>query len=147
VTQTLEQILLDPARRPAVVSDLADLVDSEVASRSGVSGAVVKTGYAAARKLRPSIVPNLVDKLLGEFAAALEPFHAEYRAGAGGDFGDFLAGRPEAADALLRVTDERAGRSSSAPLKAAYGKLRPHAERNVRDALPQLGRLIDKHAA
>jgi len=25
--------------------------------------------------------------------------------------------------------------------------LRPHGERNVQEALPQLGRLIDKHAA
>jgi hypothetical protein len=147
VTQTLEQILLDPARRPAVVSDLEGLVDSEVSSKSGVSGALVKTGYAAAKKLRPSIVPSAVDKLLGEFTGALEPFYADYRASSGGDFGDYLAGRPDAADALLKVTDSRAERSSSETLKSAYGKLRPHGERNVQDALPQLGRLIDKHAA
>lgn len=145
--ETLEQILLDPARRPAVVTDLAELVDSEVSTKSGVSGAVIKTGYAAAKKLRPGIVPGAVDRLLGEFTLALEPYYADYRAGGGADFGDHLAARPDAANALLTVADTRAGRSSSETLKSAYGKLRPLGERNVTEALPQLGRLIDKHAA
>lgn len=147
MARTLEQILLDPTRRPAVVADLEGLVDEEVAGKSGVSGAVVKTGYAAAKKLRPTLVPNTVDRLLGEFTGALEPFYAEHAAGGGDDFGAYLAARPEAADALLRVTDSRAERASSAPLKSAYGKLRPLGQRNVVDALPQLGRLIDRHAA
>lgn len=147
MAQTLEQILLDPTRRPAVVTDLEALVDGEVSSKSGISGAVIKTGYAAAKKLRPSVVPSAVDKLLGEFTGALEPYYAEYQATSAADFGAYLAERPDAADALLKVTDVRAERSSSETLKSAYGKLRPHGERNVQEALPQLGRLIDKHAA
>jgi len=147
VAQTLEQILLEPTRRPAVVADLADLVDGEVAGTGGVSGAVVKTGYAAARRLRPTLVPTMVDKLLGEFAAALQPYWAAHRAAPSGDFGDHLAAWPEAADALLTVTDARARRSSSEVLRGAYEKLRPQAQRHVTDALAQLGRLVDKHAA
>jgi hypothetical protein len=144
--QTLNEILLDPARRPAVVTDLEELVDQEVSDKSGVSGAVVKTGYATVKKLKPGLVGNAVDRMLGEFGTALEPFYADYRASAGSDFGAYLTSRPEAADALLGVTDSRAERTDSDAIKKVYAKLRPTGQKNVAEALPRLGRLIDKHA-
>lgn len=148
MTQTLNDILLNPAKRPGVVTDLNALVGQEVSAKSGVSGAAVKLGYATVTKLKPGVVPAAVDKMLPGFTTALEPFYAEYKAGAGTDFGAFLAGRPEqAAEALLSVTDDRAQYSSSEALKKAYTKLRPNARRNVEEALPRLGTLIDKHAA
>jgi hypothetical protein len=147
VTATLPAILLDPARRPAVVTDLEALVDQEVSESGGVSGAVVKTGYATVKKLKPGVVPAAVERLLDEFTAALEPFHADHRAAGGGDFGTYLAGRPDAADALLGVTDARAERAGSEGLRKVYAKLRPQARKHVEQALPRLGRLIDRHAA
>lgn len=148
MTQTLNAILLDPTRRPTVVTDLQTLVDAEVSDSGGVSGAVIKTGYATVKKVKPGIVTSAVDKMLPQFATALEPFYADYRASAGNDFGAYLAGRPaEAADALLGVTDARAERSNSDALKKVYGKLRPQGQRNVEEALPRLGRLIDQHAS
>lgn len=147
MTQTLNHILLDPTRRPGVVTDLQTLVDAEVSDSGGVSGAVIKTGYATVKKVKPGIVTSAVDKMLPQFATALEPFYADYRATAGSDFGAYLAGRPsEAADALLGVTDARAEQSTSDALKKVYGKLRPQGRRNVEEALPRLGRLIDQHA-
>lgn len=146
--RALNDVLLDPARRPAVVTDLQELVDLEVSDKSGVSGAVIKTGYATVKKLKPSIVGNGIDRLLGEFGAALELFYSDYRASTGGgDFGAYLSARPEAADALLGVADARAEQTSSDGVRKVYGKLRPHGQRNVAEALPRLGRLIDKHAA
>ena len=47
MADTLKEILLDSTRRPAVVSDFEGLVDAEVSDKGGVSGAVVKTGFAA----------------------------------------------------------------------------------------------------
>lgn len=143
---SLSEILLDPARRPAVVADLQLLVDEEVSDKNGVSGTVLKTGYATVKKLKPGVVPTAVDRMLPEFASALEPFYASYRGAGGADFGAFLAGRPDAADALLGVTDARAERTSSDALKKVYGKLRPHGHKNVEEALPRLGRLVEKHA-
>lgn len=148
MTQTLNAILLDPARRPTVVTDLQTLVDQEVSDSGGVSGAVIKTGYATVKKVKPGIVTSAVDRMLPQFTAALEPFYADYRASAGGDFGAYLSARPaEAANALLGVTDARAERSSSDALRKVYGKLRPQGQRNVEEALPRLGRLIDQHAS
>jgi hypothetical protein len=147
VTHNLETILTDPTRRPAVVADLNELVGQEVKDKGGMSGAAVKLGYQTVSKIRPGVVPAAVDRMLPQFAGALQPFYAEYRAASGSDFGTYLAGRPEAADALLGVTDRRAESSSSDALKKAYSKLRPNARKNVEEALPRLGTLIDKHAA
>ncbi|MFR9804721.1 DUF6918 family protein [Pseudonocardia sp. RS010] len=147
MTQTLETILTDPARRPAVVADLNELVGQEVKEKGGMSGAAVKLGYQTVSKIRPGVVPAAVDRMLPQFAGALQPFYADYRAAAGSDFGAYLAGRPDAADALLGVTDRRAESSSSDALRKAYAKLRPNARKNVEEALPRLGTLIDRHAA
>ena len=147
MTQTLNDILLDPAKRPVVVDALHQLVGQEVSDKSGVSGAAVKLGYATVTKLKPGVVPAAVDKMLPEFTSALEPFYSDYKAKAGTDFGAYLASRQdEASEALLSVTDDRAEYSSSEALKKAYTKLRPNARKNVEEALPRLGALVDKHA-
>ena len=148
MADTLKEILLDSSRRPAVVSDLETLVDEEVSDKSGVSGAVIKTGFAAVKKIKPGIIGSAVDSLLDDFTAALEPFYADFRGQGGGDFGAYLSGRgSEAADALLSVTDARAAKSSRESIKKVYEKLRPNGKKNVEEALPRLGKLIDKHAA
>ena len=148
MADTLKEILLDSGRRPAVVSDFETLVDAEVSDKGGVSGAVVKTGFAAVKKIKPGIIPSAVDTLLPDFASALEPFYGDYRAKGGNDFGAYLSSRSdEASDALLSVTDGRAEKSSRDSIKKVYGKLRPNGKKNVEEALPRLGQLIDKHAA
>jgi uncharacterized protein DUF6918 len=146
VADTLKAGLLDPERRPQVVADLQALVDQEVAGKSGLSGGIVKTGYAAIKKIKPGIVGRAVDSLLEEFVDALEPYWAAYRAQSTPGFGAFLVTRQdEVAQALLAVTDRRAEKASSAT-RSAYGRLRPKAQENVVEALPRLGDLIERHA-
>lgn len=148
MAQTLEDILLNPANRPTVITDLQHLVDAEVSDKNGVSGAVIKTGYSAVKKIKPGIVESAMNRMLPEFADALEPFYGEYKATGGNDFGAFLTARSDAAaDALLNVTDERAQHTSSDAAKKVYAKLRPNGKKNVEEALPRLGQLIDRHAA
>jgi hypothetical protein len=147
VADTLKEILLDSSRRPTVVADLQTLIDEEVAAKSGVSGTVIKTGYAAVKKIKPGIIGAAVESLLDEFVAALEPIYADFKASGASDFGTYLPTRPDAADALLSVTDARAEKSDRDSIKKVYGKLRPKGKENVEEALPRLGKLIDKHAA
>lgn len=148
MADTLKEILLDSSRRPAVVSDLENLVDEEVSDKGGVSGAVIKTGFAAVKKIKPGIIGSAVETLLDDFTGSLEPFYADFRGKGGGDFGAYLSSRSdEAADALLSVTDARADKSSRDSIKKVYSKLRPNGKKNVEEALPRLGKLIDKHAA
>jgi hypothetical protein len=147
MAETLKARLLDSDRRGAVVDDLQGLVDSEVATKSGLSGGVVKTGYAGVKKVKPGIIREAIDKMLDEFVDQLEPFWTAYGTEAAGDFGSYLAARPhEASEALLAVTDRRAERSSRAAITSIYGKLRPKAQENVIAALPGLGAVIEKHA-
>ena len=146
MADTLKAGLLDPDRRGQVVADLQALVDQEVAGKGGLSGGIVKTGYAAIKKIKPGIVGRAVDSLLEEFVDALEPHWAAYRAQPTPGFGAFLAGRPdEVSQALLAVTDRRAEKASAAT-RSAYNRLRPKAQDNVVDALPRLGDLIERHA-
>ncbi|WP_308259005.1 DUF6918 family protein [Pseudonocardia sp. H11422] len=144
---TLKASLLDSDRRDGVVDDLVELVDQEVGDKGGVSGAVVKTGYAAVKKIKPGIIRSAIDSMLDEFVDALEPFWAEFQAQSAGDFGAFLAARPEqASEALLAVTDRRAERTSREAVKSVYSKLRSNAQQNVIEALPRLGRVIESRA-
>jgi len=143
----LKARLLDSDRRGDVVNDLQALVDQEVADKSGLSGGIVKTGYAAVKKVKPGIIWGAIDSLLDEFVDALEPYWATYSTEAAGGFGVFLASRPhEVSEALLAVTDRRAQRSSRAAITSVYSRLRPKGQENVIEALPRLGAVIEKHA-
>jgi hypothetical protein len=147
VADTLKASLLDSDRRGAVVADLQDFVDREVAAKGGLSGGVIKTGYAAVKRVKPGIIRSAIDSMLDDFVDALEPHWAAYRSQPVAGFGAFLAGRPhEVAQSLLAVTDRRAERSSRAAVTSVYGKLRPKGEQNVVEALPRLGDLVERHA-
>ncbi|ASR33664.1 hypothetical protein BAY61_00175 [Prauserella marina] len=148
MADTLKESLLDSTRRPTVVTDLQTLIDEEVSGKGGVSGTVIKTGYAAVKKIKPGIIGSAVDSLLDDFVVALEPIYADFKASGGGDFSAYLPTRAdEASNALLSVTDTRAESSSRDSIKKVYGKLRPKGKENVEEALPRLGALINKHTA
>ncbi|MGW0042730.1 DUF6918 family protein [Rhodococcus sp. NPDC003348] len=143
----LNETLLDPARLPAVVADVQELIDAEVSDKSGASGLALKTGYGAVKKVGPSIVPDAVEGLLPSFVSRLEPFWQDYGSAGGAGFGDFLTARgDEVADALLGVTDEKIEGTSKGAVKKVYSTLRPSAKKNVVEALPRLGALVQKHA-
>src|SRR4029079_3100574 len=110
-------------------------------------GGVVKTGYAAVKRVRPGIIRSAIDSMLDEFVTALEPHWAAYQSQPVPRCGAFLAGRPhEVAQSLLAVTDRRAERSSRAAVTSVYGELRPKGEQNVIEALPRLVDLVERHA-
>lgn len=143
---SLSETLLAADRRPQVVADLVAVIDAEVKDKKGLTGVAIKGGYAAVRKVSPTIAADATDRMLPEVASALQPFWDDF-AGAG-DFGQYLAGRgDEAADALLAVTDARAKATEREPLKRAYKGLRGKAKDNVEQALPRLGRVVQQHAS
>lgn len=144
---SLSTQLLRKQTRPAVVADLVEVVRHEVASKKGVGGIAIKTGYAGATKVVPDLVLRAVRKLLPDFARALDPFWDDFAASGDGDFGQYLAARgPEASAALLAVTDAKAASSSREQLKKVYRALRGKADDHVRAALPRLGSTLQQHA-
>jgi hypothetical protein len=147
--KSLADVIAEPKLRPGVVADVVGLIDSEVAARGGLTGMAIKGGYAVVKKLQNGqMIPSVVDGLLPEFTRAIEPLHAEYRSAPGSGFGGFLVkNQTRAINALLAVTDARAKKTSHAILKSTYEKLRPMAEKQVAEALPGVGRVVDKHCA
>ncbi|AZI57978.1 hypothetical protein EH165_07325 [Nakamurella antarctica] len=148
MTNTLQQILLTAQKRPHVVADVRALIDSEVAGKGGVSGLMLKAGFAAAKAIKPGVVLAAVDGFLDELVGALDPFYQQYGLTKDVHFGQYLAGRSdESSEALLTVTDAWTERTSRDGIKKIYGTLRPSAKKHVVDALPQLGAIIEKYAA
>lgn len=147
MADTLKQILLDPTRRPNVVTDLHQLVDAEVSGKSGVSALAVKGGYAVLNKMNPRFVPDAIDGMLDAFVERAEPFYADFQARGGGSLATYFASRPaDIANALLGVTDDRAAGSRRESVKKVYSKLRPQAQKHVEEALPRLAAVIENHA-
>lgn len=143
----LSESLLDDAKRPAFIADAEKVLDGEVSDKGGASGLVVKGGYAAIKKVSPSIVGDALESFVPKFVEQLEPYWAEYQSGASGSFADLLVSKQdEVADALLAVTDARAEASSRPALTKVYNSMRSSAKKHVAEALPRLGDLVQRHA-
>ncbi|CAM2845784.1 DUF6918 family protein [Skermania piniformis] len=147
MTAQLTDTLLDSTHKPAFVADAQSVLDGEVAAKKGASGLAVKGGYAAMKKVSPTIVGDALDSLLPQFLQQLQPFWQDYQAGGAGSFADALTARSdEAAEALLSVTDARAERSSRPSMTKIYSSMRGAAKKHVIEALPQVGALVQRHA-
>ncbi|MGW4351240.1 DUF6918 family protein [Nocardia sp. NPDC004582] len=143
----LSESLLDDAKRPAFIADAEKVLDEEVSDKGGASGLVVKGGYAAIKKVSPSIVGDALESFVPKFVEQLEPYWAEYQNGGAGSFADLLVSKQdEVADALLAVTDARAEASSRPALTKVYNSMRSSAKKHVAEALPRLGDLVQRHA-
>jgi hypothetical protein len=141
--------LTQPPLRAELIRDCALLVESEVRSKKGISGALVKAAFATVRAFKPSIVTDAMDGLLDEFIAALAPYFTRYQEeGGAGTMEGYLSPRTaEAADSLLSITDKRADNSKHKTLVKAYHSLRPKGKVHVEQAIPAVGRLLDKHVS
>lgn len=147
----LRDTLLAPDARPQVTADCEALVDREVAEMSGVTGAAVRLAYRTVRTFDAGHIRVMIGSLLPEVADALQPWWTAFTTDPGaeaGDFGAYLARREdEVAEALLGITDERRKFSHRATIVKAYNTVRPSAIKQVKAALPALGRLVQQHAA
>ncbi len=134
-------------QRPAILRDAVDLVNSEVSSKSGLSGMAIKAGYKAVKTVKPTLIHDAVDNLLNKFVDKLEPFFTEWvDGGKSGSFESHLSSQSnKVANALLGVTDERAKSVDNRTIRKTYEKLRPQGEKNVQAAVPGLGRLLGKY--
>jgi hypothetical protein len=141
---SLRDVINDPNKKSAIVTDCVKLVDEEVAAKGGLSGLAVKAGYAAVKGVKPGFITEVVEKLLPEFADKLDAIWEEGKKGSDA-ISYFVANKSRVADALLSVTDDKAKRAKSAVVRGTYEKLRGTAKKNVEEAVPRLARLLQKH--
>jgi hypothetical protein len=147
MARTLQEMLLPPEVQPQVIADCETLVTNEVSDMSGISGTAVKIAYKTVRTFSADHIHYMLQTLLPKMADALQPYWADFNAGGGGSFGDYLSKREdEVSEALLSITDER-GRNSNRPvIVKAYNTVRSGATKHVKAALPQVGALVQKYA-
>ena len=119
-------------------------VEREKCQGEEPSGIAVKAGYAAVKGIKPGFVKNTVEHLLPEFAEQLDPVWEEAKK-APSPSGYLVANKSRVADALLAVTDARAAKSTKGMVKGTYERLRGSAKKNVEEAVPRLGKLLEKH--
>lgn len=143
---TLEQALADPRLREAVIADGERMIEEEVASKSGLSGVALRTGFAAFRKLDPSIVRTALRRLLPLFVPVIDP-HWVHARHSGSPERYFRTHAPAIADELLAVTDGLADRSSHRVLVRIYRSLRGTARDHVIAGVPRIPGLIGRHLA
>jgi hypothetical protein len=144
---SLSEQLGQGEKRSAVVDDAVKVLDEEVADKGGLTGLAIKGAYKLVQGIRPGFIRHVVDQLFDEFLTALDPIYQEAVAKKRPAGAYLLENGSRAADALLRVTDEKAERAQSAAIKSAYSKLRPMAKKQVEAATPRLGKLLERHAA
>jgi hypothetical protein len=135
---TLADKLTHADHRPEVVAACVDLVESEVAAKKGLSGTAIKAGFKVVKTLKPNMVANVVDKLLPEWADALQPIYDKSQEDPERFCAHLQEFPGEAADALLSVTDAKAEQADNKTLKKTYERLRGTAKDNVATAVPNL---------
>ena len=156
MVSTLRACLLEGADRAKVVADCVQLIEREVAEKSGLSGLAIKAALAVVKAVKPGILVEVVDHLIDPFVARLEPFYeACTGAGAGSGVGvnqassqlesHFTTRASQIANALLGVTDDRARETPHATLRKAYEKLRPTGKKHVEQAVPKIARVIARY--
>jgi hypothetical protein len=144
---TLQEILLTPDTQPQVTADCLTLIKQEVSAKSGVSGTAVKLAYKTVNAFASGYLKSMVENLLPDMIAKLEPYWADFNASGASGFGDYLAKRgDEVSDALLSVTDARAQTSERPTILKAYRTVRGGAAKHVKAALPAVGALVQKYA-
>jgi len=143
---TLHDILLTPDVFPHVVDDCQQLIEQEVAGKSGISGTAVKLAYKTANAFARGYLHNIVETLLPDMVNQLEPYWADFTASGASDFGDYLVKHgDEVAQALLVVTDAKAKASQRPTIVKAYGAVRGGAAKHITTALPNVGSLVQKY--
>ena len=141
-----ERLGQDPQRK-ALVSDAIQVLDQEVADKTGLGGIAIKGAYSIVKGIKPGFVEEVVDGLLDDFLDALDPLYQEAVARNEPPGRYLTVNGDRVADALLAITDARAARSSRAVIQKTYDKLRPTAKKHVSSAAPRLGQLLDRHAS
>jgi hypothetical protein len=143
--KSLKVAIEDPGTFEAATRDCVALVESEVASKSGLSGMAIKAGFATLRGLKPGFLESVVRGLLPEFAAAIDPI-ADEAAQDGGVVRHLSANSGRVADALLAITDAKAERSQNRAAKSAYARLRGSAKSHVEAVVPRLAEMVARYA-
>lgn len=133
-----------PPKREHVIEDCVALIDAQVKQK----GLVVKAAYATIKGIKKKFIPEVVDALLDDWLGRLQPHYEKWSAAKTSSLADYLTARSDdVAEDLLKVTDERAEKTSHTTARKMYQKMRGSAKKDVVEAIPSLAKMIEKHVA
>jgi hypothetical protein len=141
---SLVELLAKEPNRPRMIEDCVELIEAQVKQK----GFIIKSAYATIKALKKRFIPEVVDTMLDEWLGKLQPHFERWSASKTSSFSDYVIARgDDVAEDLLSVTDARAERTSHTTAKKMYGRMRDGAKKNVVEAIPALGKMIEKHLA
>jgi hypothetical protein len=148
VYSSLPDILLTEDAQQQVARDCQELVEQELAAKSGLSATALKVAYRAVTTSAPGYYQSTVEKMVPDLLEKLQPFWADFHAEGGGQFGDYLVMRGgEVSEAVLAVTDRMTDGSPQPTIVKAYNAVRGDAGEHIEAALPGVGALVERYAA
>ncbi len=131
--------------RERFLRDVAELVEEEVGTQSGITGFAIRGSYRIAQGIRPDFLSAALRQLFPAFASRLGEVVSKKTDEQ--SYEELFRQEEERVTAvLLAVADERAEKIQLRAVRAAYQKIRSQAEKNVRNAVPRLGGILDRHA-
>lgn len=137
--------LSNPNKKAAVIDDFVNLIEAQLAAKSGISGIALRTAFGALKGIKPGYIGYVVEQILPESFTAIDPIWSE-GVQTGDPAGYLAANSSRTADALLSVTDARVVKSSRQIVKGTYEKLRGSAKQYVEAAVPDLAKVVDNYA-
>ena len=141
---TLVEQLGNEAKRPGVIKDCVELIDAQVKQR----GFIIKGAYSTIKAIKKGFVEETVDAMLDEWLAEIQPHYEKWEATKSTSLASFVVARgDDIAEDLLKVTDRRAEKTSHTTAKKMYGKMRDGAKKHVVEAMPDLGKVLEKNLA
>ncbi len=140
----LSDELLNSNKKEMIVDDCCTVIETQLASKSGLSGIALKTAFAALKGVKPGYIPYVVEQLLPQCFTALDPIWDE-GVQKGNPVEHLAASRDRTADALLSVTDERVKKAKRPIVRGTYEKFRGSAKQHVEQAVPDFAKVIGKY--
>jgi uncharacterized protein DUF6918 len=133
--------LSNPDKKAKVVDDCCNMIEAQVAAKSGISGIALKTAFAALKGVKPGYIPYVVEQILPQCLTALDPIWNE-GVEKGNPVEYLISSRDRTADALLGVTDARVKNAKRQIVRGTYEKFRGSAKQHVQEAVPDFAKVI-----
>lgn len=135
----------DEETQASIAADCAQLMDQQVAAKTGISGLALKTAYKALKGIGPGYIPRALESLVPQALDALDPMWA---AGlqAGNPVEHLSQNSAETADVLLGVTDNKLSVAKNKIVIATYKKIRKSVKGDVEAAVPGLAEILGNYA-
>ncbi|MEC9466265.1 MAG: hypothetical protein VX834_10795 [Myxococcota bacterium] len=144
----LNDVLLEQSTRDNVITDCVALVETEIQSKSGLSGVAIKTAFGVVHKVNPKFVHLAVSSLIDDFVKAMNPVYDSYKETGRNDLRSYwIQEKGALANSLLQVADRRMDRAQNKAIKKVYAKLRPTGLKHVEASVPAIADVISKYVS